>query len=462
MAPSAEATVRSWISLESKLENRLEFYEIHDRLSMGTAISSPIRLQGKNFKPLQALLSREAEGISFKEVWNRTERLVRWGKSYSLPPYELRALRPNELLEHHRLEISQYYKKSRAQFDDLRALDDLEKYFFKNSSLPAEIKNLVHQEWSELELQGPVEQLLSDPDVTDILVLSPEEIWFEAEGELKLSKNKFVNMESYRLYLENLLKFHHQIFDEAKAAIDFEMESPAARVHLVGPPLTRGGFYLSVRKHFQSSKSLEDLLGLGMFDSEVLCLLQEAVRRRQSILLSGGTGSGKTTLMGALMREISADHRVVVIEDTPELRSERSNTCFLKSGREGSGVSLRELVRQSLRMRPDRLIIGEVRGEEAWDLLMALNTGHRGSWSSLHANSARDALWRFYSLVHLARTGLGESEVMELITRNIDLVIHCDRNSDAKRKVAEVIELKGRERGQFIVSEIFQWKGKSL
>jgi pilus assembly protein CpaF len=113
-------------------------------------------------------------------------------------------------------------------------------------------------------------------------------------------------------------------------------------------------------------------------------------------------------------------------------------------------------------MRPDRLIIGEVRGEEAWDLLMALNTGHRGSWSSLHANSARDALWRFYSLVHLARTGLGESEVMELITRNIDLVIHCDRNSDAKRKVAEVIELKGRERGQFIVSEIFQWKGKSL
>lgn len=430
-------------------------------MSIGTAISNAIRVDSKCLRPIQAIFFEEDSCLKFQELWPRSVTTKRLGERWQLGDIELEILNEAQLVEKYQHEISLLYKRTRLENSRVEALERVSRSYFEGRSLPQLLESYLDKEWGEQELKGPIEVYLMDPRVSDVLALSWDEIWVEKDGRLERSPNQFNHPKSYRLYIENLLKKHGQTLDEYEAVIDFEIQNPSCRFHIVGPPISGQTYYLSIRKHFGSSKSLKDLKDLGMLDEESDRFLRDCIRRRKSLLIAGSTGSGKTTLLSALLQEIPPNERLVVIEDTPEIAPQRVNTCFLRTHLKNPGSNLRALIRQSLRMRPDRIIIGESRGAEAWDLLMALNTGHRGSMSSLHANSARDALWRFFSLLHLSEVELGEDDYRELICRNLDAVVFCEKDAHGRRRVTEIVELKGREGSQFLAADRYLWKERA-
>ncbi|TVQ79075.1 MAG: CpaF family protein [Bradymonadales bacterium] len=446
-----------WLRFIEASEAPIRFHLLREGLSLGSAITNHIRLNSKNFRPLHGLIHQRDGVWILQDLWGRCElELERDGdQDLEWGGCRFRILDGPALLNAHQSFLSDHFKREmscRSETEMEEVIQSLSKLHFFSGPIPNELKDFLTREWSELKLKGPVEKLLSDTEVSDILCLSDQEIWVEKSGQLERSKLQFSKRESYQLYIENLLNRYSQVFDEKNPSVEFEIMEPRARCHVLGPPLTQGELYLSIRKHFVSPLKLEELMTKGMFDREMLKCLQSYLERRKSILVCGATGSGKTTLLGALVGNLNPIERLIVMEDVPELQRGRVNTCYLQTS---SDRGLRALVKDSLRMRPDRILIGEVRGSEAWDMLLALNTGHRGSLTSLHANSARDALWRFYCLVQLASPGLGEQELMELISRNIDVVIFCEKDASNQRRIAEVSELKGREGRQFLLSRVF-------
>lgn len=291
---------------------------------------------------------------------------------------------------------------------------------------------------------GPVEDLLSDPRVEEVMVNGHEHVFVERHGRIEQVPVRFEDDDQLRNAIERILAPLGRRVDELSPMVDARL-SDGSRVNVVIPPLAVDGPAVSIRRFSASRPGPDELVGLGTLSVGTRDLLREAVIEHRSILISGGTGSGKTTLLNALSSFISPDERVVTIEDAAELRLQQPHVVRLESrpaSVEGRGeVSIRDLLRNALRMRPDRIVIGEVRGPEALDLLTALNTGHEGALSTVHANSATDALRRLETLALMAGVGLPHEAIREQLERGIDLIVHLERLGYGSRRVAEVAEV---------------------
>lgn len=295
---------------------------------------------------------------------------------------------------------------------------------------------------------GPLEELLRDPLVEEVLVNGHEEVWIERGGELSRAEVGFEDEEGLRDVIERVLGPIGRRVDELSPMADGRLPD-GSRVNVIIPPLAVDGPAVSIRRFAGIRPEPAELVARGTFDEELRMLLAGAVRDRRNLIVSGGTGSGKTTVLNALSSFIAAGEQVITIEDAAELRLAQPHVVRLESrpaGIEGTGeVTIRDLVRNALRMRPDRIVIGEVRGAEAMDLLVALNTGHRGALSTVHANGPADALRRLETLAMMAGLGVPHEVVSEQLANAIELVLHLERDGSERRAVelCEVTRVAG-------------------
>jgi pilus assembly protein CpaF len=291
---------------------------------------------------------------------------------------------------------------------------------------------------------GPLEPLLSDPSVDEVMVNGPGEVYVERGGKLRRSGVSFAGEVELMHAIERVLAPLGRRVDEASPICDARLPD-GSRVNVVIPPLSLSGPCLTVRRFRREGFSLRELVARGTMPGEVAELLAMCVAARAAVLVSGGTGSGKTTTLGALSGAIPGEERIVTIEDAAELRLRQRHVVRLESrppNVEGRGeVTIRQLVVNALRMRPDRIVVGEVRGPEALDMLQALNTGHDGSLTTVHANSAADALRRIETLALMAGVGLPHAAVRDQVASAIDLVVHQARLPDGSRAVESVSEV---------------------
>lgn len=308
--------------------------------------------------------------------------------------------------------------------------------------LSAESRTRIVQRIAERALgAGPLERLLRDPEVDEILVSGTEPIWVERDGRLAQTDSSFESDDQLRLTIERLLAPAGRRVDEAEPLCDARLPD-GSRVNVVLPPLAVDGPALSIRRFRPRGFSPDQLIELGSWSPDLVEILADAIGRRLNILVCGGTGSGKTTTLAAIAGLLGDGERVVTIEDTAELRLDLRHVVRLE-GRpasiEGRGeVTIRSLVRNALRMRPDRIIVGEVRGAEALDMLIALSTGHDGSLTTIHAGSPAEALRRLETLALMADVGLPHGAIRAQVAEAIDLVVFQQRDGSGLRRVASV------------------------
>ena len=310
-----------------------------------------------------------------------------------------------------------------------------------SESRRAWIRELILRETVGL---GPLEELLSDSAVEEVMVNGPHEVYVERAGRIDRTAVSFPSEWALRNAIERILAPLGRRVDELSPMVDARL-ADGSRVNVVLPPLSVDGPALSIRRFAAARPDPDELVATGTITAELRDLLSAAVRSRSSVLICGGTGSGKTTMLNALSAYIGAEERVITIEDAAELRLRQPHVVRLESrppSVEGRGeVTIRDLLRNALRMRPDRIVIGEVRGPEALDLLTALNTGHDGALSTLHANSPVDALRRLETLALMAGVGLPHEAIREQVRRGVELVVHLARSPDGRRRVIEVGEV---------------------
>lgn len=315
----------------------------------------------------------------------------------------------------------------------------------------AEAENILRAELTGL---GRLESLLATPGLTDIFVNGPQDVWFEAQGRLRAAPVQFESEAEVRALATRLIVAAGGRLDDSHPACDVQIQGlpggGSARVHAMLPPLSQAGTLLSIRVQPQRRPSLSDLAQGGMMGRDLEQFLRYLVRWRANFAVSGGTGTGKTTLLGAMLSEAQVEDRLVVVEDTPELHLNHSHVVGVQSRQanaEGQGaVGLDELIRQALRMRPTRLVVGECRGAEVMDMFTAMNTGHSGSGTTVHANSAEAVPARLAALGALA--GVTPSAVALQAETALDYIIHLERSaSDGRRQVAGVYRLVGQEQG---------------
>ncbi|WP_441407942.1 CpaF family protein [Arthrobacter sp. 2MCAF15] len=295
---------------------------------------------------------------------------------------------------------------------------------------------------------GPLQKFLNDAAVTEVMVNGPDKVYVERDGKLSLTNARFSSEEHLRRIIERIVTKVGRRIDESSPMVDARL-SDGSRVNAIIPPLAVNGSSLTIRKFGQVPLTVDNLISFGTLSPEMAELLQACVLARLNILVSGGTGTGKTTLLNVLSSFLPADERIVTIEDAVELQLQQEHVVRLESrprNIEGKGeVSIRELVRNSLRMRPDRIVIGEVRGGESLDMLQAMNTGHDGSISTVHANSPRDAIARLETLVLMAGMDLPLKAIREQIASAVNLIVHISRLRDGTRRVTHVTEVQGME-----------------
>ena len=307
---------------------------------------------------------------------------------------------------------------------------------------------------------GPLESLLADDTVTDILVNGPTMVFIERRGKLELTRVKFRNDAHVMHVAQRIASTVGRRVDESSPMLDARLLD-GSRVNIVIPPLSLNGPCLSIRKFARSVMTFERYAEIGTVSPNLGRALEIAARCRLNIIVSGGTGSGKTTVLNALSRMIDPDERIVTIEDAAELQMQQPHVISLETrlaNIEGNGeVTQRDLVRNALRMRPDRIILGEVRGAEAFDMIQAMNTGHNGSMSTVHANSARDALTRIDNMILMASGNLPMLAIRGQIASAIDVVIQTERMRDGVRRITEVVEVVRMEGESIMLNQLFNF-----
>ncbi|MEV7131415.1 CpaF family protein [Arthrobacter sp. NPDC093128] len=295
---------------------------------------------------------------------------------------------------------------------------------------------------------GPLERFLEDPTVTEIMVNRADQIYVERNGKLFMTDVKFANEDALRRVIERIVSRIGRRIDESSPLVDARL-ADGSRVNAIIPPLAVNGASLTIRKFGRDALTVKDLIQFGSLSPEMAELLNACVLARMNIIVSGGTGTGKTTMLNVLSSFIPASDRIVTIEDAVELQLQQDHVVRLESrpaNIEGKGeISIRDLVRNSLRMRPDRIVVGEVRGGESLDMLQAMNTGHDGSISTVHANSPRDAVARLETLVLMAGMDLPLRAIREQIASAVNLIVHISRLRDGTRRVTHITEVQGME-----------------
>ena len=323
---------------------------------------------------------------------------------------------------------------------------------------PSERQRLAAEIMNDVVGLGPIEAFLADPDVDEVMVNGLNPIYVERDGKIEATAARFVSEEHLRRVIERIVGDVGRRIDESSPMADARLPD-GSRVNAVIPPLAVDGPTLTIRKFSIDPYQVDDLIGFGTLTPELAALLRIVVEVGLNVIVSGGTGTGKTTLLNVLSGFIPGDERIVTIEDAVELQLHQDHVVRLESrppNIEGRGeVTVRDLVRNSLRMRPDRIIVGEVRGPEALDMLQAMNTGHEGSISTIHCNSPRDALSRLETLVLMSGIDLPSRAIREQIASAVDVVVHLHRFRDGSRKVTQVAEVVGMEAGTITMGEIY-------
>ncbi len=324
-----------------------------------------------------------------------------------------------------------------------------------------ERERLVHEILDEITGLGPLEPLLADPTISDILVNGPGTVFIEREGKLSRVAVRFRDDDHLLHIINRIVSRIGRRIDETSPMVDARLPD-GSRVNAVIAPLSIDGPSLSIRRFGVRALTAQDLIAKGTLSEEMLQFLVAAVQAKLNILISGGTGTGKTTLLNALSAYIPAAERIITIEDAAELQLQREHVVRLETrppNVEGRGAIVqRDLVRNSLRMRPDRIVVGEVRGAEVLDMLQAMNTGHEGSMTTVHANSPRDAINRLVSMAGLATSTFSEHLMFQTVARALDLVIHLNRFPDGARKLVSVTEITGTEGDVVAMQELFTFE----
>jgi pilus assembly protein CpaF len=325
----------------------------------------------------------------------------------------------------------------------------------------ADRDRLVNDVQHELFGLGPLEPLLADPTVCDILVNSHGKIYVERRGKLEVTDVAFKDDEHLMRVIERIVSSVGRRIDESSPMVDARLRD-GSRVNAIIPPLSLDGPVLSIRRFGAEPLRMDSLIENKALTRDIADMLQMCVSARLNVLISGGTGAGKTTLLNALSAYIPEDERIVTIEDSAELQLQQPHVVRLETrppNIEGKGeVTQRDLVRNSLRMRPDRIVIGEVRGGEAIDMLQAMNTGHDGSLTTLHANTPRDALARLETMIQMTGMRLSDRAMRQQIAAALDLVIQVARLSDGTRRLTSISEITGMEGETITMQEIFQFE----
>jgi pilus assembly protein CpaF len=308
---------------------------------------------------------------------------------------------------------------------------------------------------------GPIEPLLQDDSVNEVMVNGPADVWVERAGRLHKTAVRFTDEHHLRRIINKIVAQVGRRVDESSPMVDARLPD-GSRVNVVLPPLSLTGPLLTIRKFSKSRWDLGGMVGIGSFPLQAKEFLDGAIKAELNILISGGTGSGKTTLLNALSSAIPDSERIVTIEDAAELQLNQAHVLRLESrpkNIEGQGeIPIRELVRNALRMRPDRIIVGECRGSEAFDMLQAMNTGHDGSLSTCHANTPRDAISRLESMVMMAGVDFPMKAIRQQIARALDLVVQIERFGDGSRKVTAITEVQRMEGDTVTLQDIFEYK----
>jgi pilus assembly protein CpaF len=321
-------------------------------------------------------------------------------------------------------------------------------------------RHVVRQIEDEVMGLGPLEPLLADPSVSDILVNGPNNIYVERSGKLQRTAVRFNDDAHLLNIIDRIVSKVGRRIDESTPMVDARLKD-GSRVNAIIPPLAIDGPVLSIRRFRKDALNIDDLVRYGSLNRALVGLLRAIVMARLNVMISGGTGSGKTTLLNAMSAFIPERERIVTIEDSAELQLQQPHVVRLETRQvnvEGRGqITQRDLVRNSLRMRPDRIVVGEVRGAEALDMLQAMNTGHDGSLTTIHANSSRDALSRVETMVAMTGITFPISALRNQIASAIDVIIHMERQEDGCRRIISVQEISGMEANTIVMSEIFNF-----
>ncbi len=363
------------------------------------------------------------------------------------------------------------FQRIGARINDSKLTDDQLREYVRTELeqiLQEESVTLSSQERRELTAEieadalglGPIQRLLDDDSISEIMVNHPRQIYIEQNGRLTLAPVTFASEQQLRRVIERIVAKVGRRIDESSPLVDARL-ADGSRVNAVIPPLAVRGSSLTIRKFAKKAFTVDDLIRFGSMTPELGELLELCVRGRLNVLVSGGTGTGKTTLLNVLSSFIPDGERIVTIEDAIELKMQQEHVVQLESrppNIEGRGeVTIRDLVKNSLRMRPDRVVIGECRGAEALDMLQAMNTGHDGSISTLHANSPRDCVARLETLVLMAGMDLPLRAIREQIGSAVDLIVQISRMRDGSRRITYVTELTGIKNDEAVLNDLYRF-----
>jgi pilus assembly protein CpaF len=343
-----------------------------------------------------------------------------------------------------------------------RVVSDIRGHLSRESGIARDDRDRVTAEIADDILgHGPLERLLADDSVTEIMVNGPFDVWVERQGRLYETTVRFKDESHLRRIINKMVAQVGRRIDESSPMVDARLPD-GSRVNAVLPPLSLSGPLVTIRKFSAERLDMAQLVRLGTVSTEVVEFLDRCVRAELNVLISGGTGTGKTTFLNALSSSIPDSDRIITIEDAAELRLNQRHVLRLEArpkNIEGEGeIAIRQLVRNSLRMRPERIIVGEVRGAEALDMLQAMNTGHDGSLSTVHANAPRDALARIETMVLMAGYDLPMRAIRQQVASALDLLIHLERLEDGSRRVTSIVEVQRMESDTITLQELFRFQ----
>jgi pilus assembly protein CpaF len=336
-----------------------------------------------------------------------------------------------------------------------------------DGTLPAQItrEQLSKEVLDEAVGLGPLEELLANDTVTEVMVNRFDQIYIERAGQLTVSDVAFSSDHAVMAAIERIVSPLGRRIDESSPMVDARLKD-GSRVNAIIPPLAINGPCLTIRKFSKKKLTDEDMVGFGSINKDMVALLQVAVKQKKNIIISGGTGSGKTTLLNILSNFIPSDERIVTVEDAAELQLNQPHVVSLEArpaNMEGKGaITIRELVKNCLRMRPDRIVVGECRGGEALDMLQAMNTGHDGSLTTVHANSSRDVVSRLEVMVMMSGLDLPIQSIREQVASSVDMIVQQSRMGDGSRKVVQITEITGVEGGIVQMADIFKYNQRGF
>ena len=412
---------------------------------------------------------RSTEEEESKETKQVKQKAKQKTAAVDTDPYrELKTELHNRLIE--RLDFDIFSDPEAQQENDelKQSIKDTAKEVIENQDVaisPGERRQIIQDIIDEIIGFGPINDLLEDPEVSEVMVNGPDQVYVERSGRLVLTDVKFRDDEHVIHIIEKIVSPLGRRIDESSPMVDARLPD-GSRVNAIIPPLALNGPTITIRKFSEDPFTVSDLVDFGTFTEEMAKFLEACIEVRLNVVVSGGTGSGKTTTLNVLSSFIPGDERIITIEDAAELQLGQDHVVSLETrppNVEGKGeITMRELVKNSLRMRPDRVVVGEVRGGEALDMLQAMNTGHDGSLTTGHANSPRDMLSRLETMVMMAGMELPIEAIRDQISSAVDLIVQQTRMKDGSRKVVKITEVQGME-GEIITLQdlfVFEKQGR--